>query len=86
MKAITLRNLPPEVARRVEEKSRELGLSLNKTVVRLLEERLVGAGKSGGRVRYDDLDWLIGSISKEEAEELRASLAEQRQIDEELWR
>lgn len=86
MKAITLRNLPPEVARRVEEKSRELGLSLNKTVVRLLEERLVGAGKSGGRVRYDDLDWLIGSISKEEAEELRASLDEQRQIDEDLWR
>lgn len=86
MKAITLRNLPPEVARRVEEKSRELGLSLNKTVVRLLEERLIGAGKSGGRVRYDDLDWLIGSMSKEEAEELRASLAEQRQIDEELWR
>lgn len=86
MKAITLRNLPPEVARRVEEKSRELGLSLNKTVVRLLEERLVVAGKSGGRVRHDDLDWLIGSISKEEAEELRASLAEQRQIDDDLWR
>jgi hypothetical protein len=86
MKAITLRNLPPEVARRVEEKSRELGLSLNRTVVRLLEERLLGAGKSGRRVRYDDLDWLIGSISKEEAEELRASLAEQRQIDEDLWR
>lgn len=86
MKAITLRNLPPEVARRVEEKSRELGLSLNKTVVRLLEERLVGAGKSGGPVRHDDLDWLAGSMSPEEADELREAIAEQRQIDEDLWR
>jgi hypothetical protein len=86
MKAITLRNLPPEVARRVEEKSRELGLSLNKTVARLLEERLIGAGKSGERVRYDDLDWLAGSMSPEEAEELSEAIAEQRQIDEDLWR
>jgi hypothetical protein len=86
MKAITLRNLPPEVARRVEEKSRELGLSLNKTVVRLLEERLMGAGKSGGRVRYDDLDELAGSMSPAEADELSAAIAEQRQIDEDLWR
>lgn len=32
MKTITLRNLPPELERRVEERARELGLSLDKTV------------------------------------------------------
>ena len=86
MKPITLRNLPPEVARRVEEKSRELGLSLNRTVVRLLEERLTSAGKHGRRPCRRDLDDVIGTVSAEEAEELMVALAEQRQVDEDLWR
>jgi predicted HicB family RNase H-like nuclease len=38
MGAITVRNLPPAVAKAVKEKARREGLSLNKAVVRLLEE------------------------------------------------
>lgn len=86
MKAITLRNIPPEVSRYIEEKSEELGLSLNKTVLRLLEEHLQPADSSplGARVHHD-LDDLAGVWSEEEAEEFETSLREQRRIEPELW-
>lgn len=86
MKAITLRNIPSELARRLEERSEQLGLSLNKTVLRVLEERLIpGSPKPLGARRHDDLDELAGAWSREEAEEFDRALAEQRQIDPELW-
>lgn len=86
MKAITLRNVPPEVARRIERKSQELGLSLNKTVLRLLEERLIpGSARPVAPERHRDLDDLAGAWSQEEADEFDAALAEQRRIDPELW-
>lgn len=87
MRAITLRNVPPAVAREIEERSRELGLSLNKTVIRLLEERLLPArGSPLGSRRYHDLDQLAGAWSAEEAAEFDRVVAEQRTVDEEIWR
>lgn len=85
MKTITLRNLPPQIERKVEEKSRELGLSLNKTVARLLEECLLPSARPLGGRRYRDLDHLAGTWRPEEADELDESLDEQRRIDPELW-
>ncbi len=85
MKVITLRNIPPDVARRIEEKSARSGLSLNKTVISILEE---GLGLSGGerpRVRNNDFDEFCGIWSEEQADEFDRSLAEQRRIDPELW-
>lgn len=38
MRAITLRNIHPDLQQFLEMKSREEGLSLNKTVLRILEE------------------------------------------------
>jgi len=86
MKTITLRKLPPELEQKVEAKSRELGLSLNKTVIRLLEERLIPRSTALGGRRHTDLDHLGGSWSDEEADEFDESLGEQRQIEPELWR
>lgn len=86
MKTITLRSLPPEVAHRVEEKSRELGLSLNKTVLRLLEERLLGDRKARPPRRHSDLDEVAGALAAESADELDRAIEEQRRVDEDLWR
>lgn len=61
------------------------GLSLNKTVISILEE---GLGLSGGerpRVRHDNLDKFSGIWSDEEANEFDRLLAEQRRIDPEMW-
>ena len=38
MNAITVRNLPPAVAKAVKEKARKEKLSLNKAIIRLLED------------------------------------------------
>ncbi|HSL84079.1 MAG TPA: hypothetical protein VLF66_15005 [Thermoanaerobaculia bacterium] len=85
MKTITLRNLPPHLERKVEEKSRELGLSLNKTVARLLEDCLLPSARPLGGRRYRDLDHLAGSWRPDEADEFDRGLEEQRRIDPELW-
>ena len=86
MKAITLRNLPPKLAEILEQKSTETGLSLNRTVIRLLEK---GANLEPTprkpRVHHD-LDHLAGSWNDDEAARFDAELARQRQIDPELWR
>ncbi len=83
MKPITLRNLPPEVARFVRKKAAADKTSLNKAVAALLEEQL---GLKAKPEKKRDLSWLVGSWSKEEADAFDRSLAEQRQIDPEIWR
>lgn len=89
MKAITLRNLPPAVSREIEERARKSGLSLNKTVLRLLEERLLPKDTAGkallGGQRHHDLDDLAGAWSEEEAAEFDRALSDERRIDPELW-
>jgi len=84
MNAITVRNLPPEVAKAVKEKARREGLSLNRAIVRLLEEAT--GGKRPRKVIHDDLDHLAGRWSEKEYEDFMAALREQRRIDPEMWR
>lgn len=86
MKAITLRNLPPEVAKTVRQRAKQKKTSVNKAVIELLEESVGGAAKKKEKVRYHDLDHLIGTWTKKEAEEFDKLVAEQRTIDPELWK
>lgn len=82
MKTITLRNLPETVARKIEERAKRTGASYNRTVVAMLEES-IGEEKPK---EYHDLDFLIGTWTKEEADEFDRHLAAQRQIDWEMWK
>ena len=86
MKAITLRNLPAELARAVRNRAEEKGISLNRAVIELLQEALGRGERPKKRRIYHDLDFLVGTWSKEEAEEFNRALAEQRKIDPELWK
>jgi len=85
MKAITLRNLPPEVAKVVRERAKRDKTSVNKAVIGLLEESMGKKPRNKEQVRYHDLDHLAGTWTKEEAEQFEKLLAEQRAIDPELW-
>ena len=85
MGAITVRNLMPEVARAVREKARREKLSLNKAVVKLLEEA-TGVGGRKTRVFHHDLDRVFGSWTDREANAFDKALRAQRQIDPEMWR
>ena len=84
MKAITLRDIPSEVRRLIERTAAETGLSLNRTVIRLLREMIEREEGRGNQV-FHDLDHLAGAWNVEEAAEFERSLADQRGIDTELW-
>lgn len=86
MTAITLRNLPPELAEFIEAKARAEKRSLNQTVIQLLQKAAGLAMAKEPEVVYHDLDHLAGSLSREEADELDEAIRWQRQIDPEMWK
>lgn len=86
MAAITVRNLPPAVAKAVRAKARKERLSLNKAVVKLLEEATGEARDKPKRPIHHDLDRFFGGWTREEAEAFDGALREQRQIEPEMWK
>ena len=86
MNAVTLRNIPTGVAQLIQHVSKAKGLSLNKTIVSLLEGAAGLQHKKNDRVVYNDLDALAGSWKKEEAKTFELILARQRGIDPSLWK
>ncbi len=87
MKAITLRNLPPELAKIVRKKAEQKGMSINKAVISLLEESTgTSRKKREKKVLYHDLDTLAGLWTKEEALEFEKAVAAQRTIEPDLWK
>ena len=85
MTAVTLRNIPPKLQEVIQRRADKDGLSLNKTIIRMLEEA-AGQRTATGRGIHHDLDHLAGTWSDEEAAAFEDALAEQRRIDPELWR
>jgi plasmid stability protein len=86
MKAITVRNLPPAVARTIRERASREGISTNRAVISLLEEATGRKRPRGSASLHHDLDALAGTWSREESVELERALREQRTIDPELWK
>ena len=78
MKAITLRNIPPQVQKAIRAKARQKRISANRAVIELLQEQLAvpRRGKDG---LYHDLDDLFGSWTAEQAEEFDRILKEMRE-------
>lgn len=76
---LTIRNVPDEVARRLERLSRERDESLNTTVVKILTES-VGVDARLARLRRHTT-WTA-----EEVAGFNDVLGQQRAIDADLWR
>ena len=86
MKAITLRNLPPEVTKVIQKRAKEQRTSVNKAVIGLLEESVGARPAAKKKARYHDLDHLAGSWTKEEAEAFDKIIKSLRTIDPDLWK
>lgn len=86
MTAITLRNLPPDLAELLQAKARDEKRSLNQTVIQLLRKATGLAQPKEAEVEYHDLDHLAGALTRAEADELEESIRWQRQIDPEMWK
>jgi hypothetical protein len=86
LKQITLRGLSEPLAGLIRKKSEREGLSLNRSIVLMLEEAAGLGVARHGRKRHHDLDHLAGAWKREEAEEFDADLAAQRRVEEDLWK
>jgi hypothetical protein len=87
MKAITLRNLPPELAKAVRKEAHRQRTSINRAVISLLQRKTEQSKKRPREAQeYDDLDSLAGSWSKGEAAAFETALAAQRTLDPDLWK
>jgi len=82
LSAITVRNLPPRVAKAIREKAKKERLRLNRAI-RLLEEA-TGGGQEGKKVIHRDLDRFFGTWTGKEAHAFDRALREQRQIEPEI--
>ena len=85
MKAVTLRNLSPELTRIIRQRADEQHASINKVVISLLEKSVGVRGKTREMVLHHDLDALAGSWTREEAAGFNRTLAKQRAIDPDVW-
>jgi hypothetical protein len=84
MKSITLRECPPDVARKIQARAREKKLSLNRAVVDLLSEALNPA-EFAPKAKHHDLDRFFGRWSKAEADRFDGVLKSRRRVDPDVW-
>ena len=86
MTQLTIRGFDEDLDRHIRELSRRYGISLNKTVLRLLR-RGAGLDQAPGNDRVGtSLDDLIGTWTDEEADALDRAVADFERVDPKLWR
>ncbi len=85
MKTVTLRQIPPALARVIEQRARRRRSSVNEAVLGLLEDSAGLAGRKTAPARHHDLDALAGAWIREEAKEFDRALRAQRPVDPDLW-
>jgi hypothetical protein len=87
-KQLTVRGLDARLERTLRAEAKRRGLSVNRTVLGLLNES-TGLAEPPARnltPPFEDLDHLAGTWSVEDTEAFDRQLSSSRQIDEELWR
>ncbi len=80
LRVLTLRKIPPEIAREIEKQAAETGTSLSKAVLRLVAR---GAGLDRVQTKravHHDLDDLAGTWSDADAAEFERNVRQQRRI------
>ena len=82
-KHLTVRNVPPAIAKALDKERHGRGLSLNETVIRLLQRAL---GLDSSIKRSNGLEQLAGDWSEEEFQDFERAVAPMEEIDEEMWR
>ena len=82
-KTMTIRGVSAEVLAALEAEKRRRGLSLNRTVLSLIEEAL---GFSGGEARSNGLRWLAGTWSEDEFRRFEEAVAPLGEVDGDHWR
>lgn len=82
MKYLTVRNVPPDLARALEREKAKRAASLNETVIHLLR-RALGLGEAAPS---NGLARLAGGWNAEDLERFESAVAEFERVDPEMWR
>ena len=85
MKSITIYNLNDELASKIEEMARNEGISLNKTVQKLLRQSL-GLSNDLKQTNKEAFMDLFGVWSEEEDEEFHGNISDLEQVDPDDWK
>lgn len=80
-KHLTIRNVPPLVAKALERERRRRGTSLNQTVIELLVQ-----GLGAGTTRSNGLARVAGGWTPGEFDRFEEAVAPLEQVDDEQWR
>ncbi len=83
MKALTIRNVDPALAKALERERKRRGDSLNQTVLDVLRQSL---GVGPGQRRSNGLRELAGTWSARDKAEFDAATKMFEVVDDELWR
>ena len=87
MKQLTVRGFDEELAETIRRVAEGDDISLNKAALKLLRKG-AGLSENGGQADTvgSSLDHLIGTWSRDEADQFDASLEEFEKIDESIWK
>lgn len=80
-----IRGISPLVMSFLKRQAKELNMSVNALILKLIEQGIGFGGKSK-RIIHHDLDFLIGTWSSQETKEFNQSIKNFEKIDEELWK
>jgi hypothetical protein len=83
MKALTVRNVDPQLAKALARETKRRGSSLNQTMLDVLRR---GLGIDGVTPRTNGLEKLAGTWTAEEFAEFESNVQMFDAIDPELWR
>ena len=85
MSTMTIRGLDDLTMKALKEKAKQEGMSVNSTLVKLLQEEL-GLKKKKRTVVYNDLDHLAGTWSDKDFKEFQKKIKDFEKIDETTWK
>jgi len=86
MKALTIRDIEPNVAKKLKQTAAEQNKSMNQLVLEFIKKYL-GLEKNKLYTRkYDDLDQLFGCWEEDEFNLIQNRIDQERKIDQDLWK
>jgi plasmid stability protein len=87
MRQLTIRGFDDQLSRCIRGLAAREGISLNQAVLRLLRRGAgLGSESTGAHVVGSSLDHLMGTWTREEADEMERALDDLSRIDEAMWR
>lgn len=85
MRAISLRGVDEEIARKLKAEAAQRGTSVNALILQLIRAGIGIKAPATKRHEYHDLDQLAGTWTEEDAAEFARTVSDFEQVDKELW-